>query len=95
MTLNKVKVLVLVVLLTMVFAVSLHTPKTTEAMWIGGLMIELYCNECSGQWRACCAYECYKSVAEGQPTTEHTINAYDNCVNDCTINLASLCSLPY
>lgn len=93
MTLKKVKVFVLIFLLTLAFAASLHTPKETEAIWIVGYMIELYCDECRGQWRSCCEVECYKTYAENQHTDVVDMAAYENCVNDCAINLASYCGL--
>lgn len=93
MTLKKVTVFVLVFLFTLVFATSLHTPKTTEAMWIGGLMIELYCDECRGQWRKCCEKPCFDEYGSGVHTDEFDSNTYQSCLDSCSVNLAGICRI--
>lgn len=92
---KKIKVFVLVFILTLVFAASLHTPKQTEALWILGHVFEILCDECQGQWRTCCRNQCYQEILYGQENSYENTSAYNDCVESCTIGLASYCHAWY
>lgn len=94
MRLKKVKVFVLIFLFTLAFAASLHTPKKTDAMWIGGTAIQMLCDECRGQYHACCRLQCYAQLPE-KSTDSFNPEQFEICVNDCAIALATMCFLPF
>lgn len=79
-----------VISVVVILTVSLiNTPESDSIFWIP--YWDILCDSCHGQYYFCCSQMCYDLTARYHETTTETANAWEECTNQCFIDLPAFC----